>query len=329
MTSNQNGFTLAEVLVSIFIIALLSGIMFSSYRQSARRFALQRSANKLARDIRKVEEMAMSAKEFSPASPQPQAGYGIYLNSNPGFVASYILFVDKDGDCEFDGISSGEQIENPSFEPGVEIDFLAALNPKDAVPFVLSDGKLTITLTPPDPKVTLCGYSNVSSVYVVLTISGLTKAVSINTAGLIEIDPVLPDCVCTDWDAQYTCGGGGYCNTDQWGTNRKRDCYSVRPPGCPPGAEEERVCITDTWKFGPWTYPWGSICCHWDPNPPYFGSGKLAKRVANESVYGCLSCQDIIEDPGCDYTPCTQLPGECTVECIEKWGHCPWGGPNP
>lgn len=316
--SNQNGFTLAEVLVSIFIIALLSGIIFSSYQQGARRFALQRSANKLARDMRKVEEMAMSTKESSGATSQ--AGYGIYLKAaNPN---SYILFTDRDGDCIYD--EPNEKIENLSFEPGVKIDFLAKLA---GVEF-LAVPELTIILTPPDPKVAICEYSNAGSAYAVLTISGLIKNVSINTAGLIEIDSALPDCVCTVWNVEYEECGGGPCLPEELGIKKQRDCYDVNnPPGCgnDPELRSMDICRTDQWKDWVKVYH-GYLCCDWG----HMGQGgHLDKYVANTSVLHCL---DSLPCPGivapyyqCDCEPCWVDVGECAVKCKSSPRESCWG----
>jgi prepilin-type N-terminal cleavage/methylation domain-containing protein len=169
----NKGFTLAEVLVSIFIIVLLSGIIFVNYRQAGRQFALQRSANKLAQDIRKVQEMAMSAKKFQGSIPS--SGYGVYLNilDNP---PQYILFADTSNPGIYD---VGEMVGNPiEFERRIEIDSLKIDS--------LSASPLTITFTPPNPKVWVNGIEG-SAATITLKADTRIKTITVNAVGLISI----------------------------------------------------------------------------------------------------------------------------------------------
>jgi len=183
--SHQKSFTLIEVLVSIFIIVLMSGIIFANYRQSGQQFALQRSTNKLALDIRRVQEMAMSAREFGGAIPL--GGYGIHLDES--YNQRYILFADCDGDYVYDAIGTApdcssatqanpypESIEGEiGFEKGVRICFSCF----GAI------GIMDIVFTPPDPKVTFT--PDVTEQTIWLTNDGQTKKIYVNKAGLIEI----------------------------------------------------------------------------------------------------------------------------------------------
>ena len=170
---NNAGFTLVELLVSIFIILLMSGIIFANYRAGEQKFALQRSANKLAQDIRRAQQMAMSATECPTGTvcmgQIPLGGYGIYLTI--GTPESYILFADCDGDYYYDGAS--EKIGDPiEFEEGIEIDSL-------------SPSPLTIIFTPPDPTVTI---NTGASASITLSINSQSKTIKVNEAGLIEIE---------------------------------------------------------------------------------------------------------------------------------------------
>jgi len=164
-----NGFTLVEVLVSMFIIVLMSGIIFANYRQSGQQFALQRSASKLAQDIRRVQQMAMGAKEFGGSIPP--GGYGIYFDISA--PTQYILFADTNSDYQYSG--AGERIEDPiEFEKGAEIQ---SLNPSSP---------LNITFTPPDPKVRVNTLEG-SLATINLIADTTTKTITVNAAGLIEI----------------------------------------------------------------------------------------------------------------------------------------------
>jgi len=162
----QKAFTLIELLVVTGIIILLSALVLPNYRTGESQLALQRSANKLAQDIRRAQEMAMSAKEFEGVVPP--GGYGINFQTN---LTSYILFADLNNNKIFD---SGEAIETLSLERGVKISNLSPASP------------LTISFTPPDPTVNI----NPSNSLAIITLSnnGQTKIIKVNKAGLIYVE---------------------------------------------------------------------------------------------------------------------------------------------
>ena len=162
------GFTLVELLVSIFIIILMSGIIFANYRTGGQQFALQRSVNKLAQDIRRAQAMAMAAQEHSSCPASYKFGYGIYLTT--GESGHYILFADCDNDKCYD---SGEMVEDINFEAGVKIKTLSG------------DPLLYITFTPPDPTVNITPSAPAS---IELIIDSQSKTITVNQAGLIEIE---------------------------------------------------------------------------------------------------------------------------------------------
>lgn len=162
-----NGFTLIEILVTIGIISLLTALILPNFRQGQKAFALQRSAHQLSQDIRKIQEMAMSAKGL-PAAPASFKGtYGIKIEIGS---ADYILFADLDNDYVFD---LGEAIETVSLEKGVRIGNLSPSLPS------------SITFTPPDPTTNV-----IASAVITLSLANddQTKTVKVNKAGLISIE---------------------------------------------------------------------------------------------------------------------------------------------
>jgi prepilin-type N-terminal cleavage/methylation domain-containing protein len=160
----KKGFTLAELLVVIFIITILSLTVTASYRQGQKIYSLQRSAQKLAADIRKIEEMAISTKSSACGKPD----YGIYIGSVP--TTSYILFADCNFNKDFD--QEDLLIEKNNLEPTVEIRAISSM-------------PLNLTFTPPDPTVNIPQDRNRA----IIQISNETgdKKIIINKAGLIEI----------------------------------------------------------------------------------------------------------------------------------------------
>lgn len=171
----KNGFTLIELIVVIGIVALLTVLILPNYGQGREQFALQRSAHKLAQDLRQAQEMAMSAKKFHDLIPP--GGYGIYFDKT-NLPQSYILFADCDGDKEYDLTGNpcngySEKVSEQELEKKVKIKNLTA-------------SPLNIVFTPPDPEVFI--NQTFSLGVITLTNDGQTKTVTVNKAGLISIE---------------------------------------------------------------------------------------------------------------------------------------------
>ncbi len=169
-------FTLVESLVVIAIIGILSLILFPNYQSTQQKLALQRSAFKLAQDIRTVQEMAMSAEEFE--GEIPEGGYGISLSSGASF---YAIFIDKDLDGKYDNPS--EKVEDIFLENDIEINSINPVNLRAVIFF------------PPDPEVFFMnpGGNNIGSNNITINIafsSDISKNVDIivNKAGLIYVE---------------------------------------------------------------------------------------------------------------------------------------------
>ena len=169
----NKAFTLVETLVVIVIIVILSLIILPNYNSMRQQLAFQRSAFKLAQDIRTVQEMAMSAKEFEGETPE--GGYGIHFSS----VTSYIIFAD-DGNGKY---SASEKVKDISLENGIKINSI-------------SPGLQAIIFFPPDPEIFFMnngGNDIVSLDDITINIalsSDTSKNVNIiiNRAGLINIE---------------------------------------------------------------------------------------------------------------------------------------------
>lgn len=170
--SINRGFTLVELLVVISITILLSTLVLANYRGGESQLALQRSANKLAQDVRRAEEMAMSAKEHQGNVPP---GYGIYLEENNNY---YLLYADIHENEKYDG--ADQIVEEIYLESKVYI--------KDVQP-----ASLSINFKPPDPEVKISGQviddANLATIILSLkTDSTKEKIIKVNKAGLIYVE---------------------------------------------------------------------------------------------------------------------------------------------
>jgi len=175
----QKAFTLIEVLVVITIIIILSVIMLANYRAGGKELALQRSAHKLAQDIKRAQGMAMAAKECEtcPGGGVPKGGYGVYIRKN--INDNYLIYADDDSPPHPGAYSPGEEIETVYLEKGVYID---NLEPSSAVNF-------SINFKPPDPTINIKDQNGneEDGVTITLRVDSTIINITVNKAGLIEV----------------------------------------------------------------------------------------------------------------------------------------------
>jgi len=169
-SKSGTGFTIIELLVVMAIIVIVSGLVLANWRGGEKQYALQRAANKLAQDIRRVEEFAMSARAFQ--GQIPKGGYGIYFKISE--KDHYILFADLNGNNHYDSGSDG-LVEDIKIEKEVQISQLSA-------------SPLHITFTPPDPTVTIKPDALLAQITLAIqTDPTKTKTIQVNKAGLVYI----------------------------------------------------------------------------------------------------------------------------------------------
>lgn len=165
------GFTLVELMVVVSIILLLTGFIMPNYRAGQRQFNLERSAHKLAQDLRRAQEMAMSTKEVDGLVPN---GFGVHFKlATPD---SYTLFANLDADHTQGPLD--RVIETFDLESRVKL-----LNLQPAPEF-------SILFTPPDPT-TWVFESDAAEAVIILVLQdepGKTKTIRVNSVGLISVD---------------------------------------------------------------------------------------------------------------------------------------------
>ena len=164
ISASKNGFTLIEILVVTAVALILSSILLVNLRGGEKQYAQERSLHKIGQDLRRAENLSLSAQEFE--GQVPKGGYGFYFKIEE--KDHYILFADIDADGTYnagDGL-----VENIKLEKGAEIQNL-------------SSSPLTITFLPPDPTINIRPVAQTATI----TLNN-NRRVSINSAGLIEIE---------------------------------------------------------------------------------------------------------------------------------------------
>jgi len=182
MFKEEKGITLIEIVVMVALIAIFSAILISDFPKMQRQFMLSRTAHKLAQDIRRAQDLALSGRK--PTEDEKIAGYGIYLStSNTG---QYILYKDKVIDSSYDSKYSGDT-SSESIETIVISDFSAGVSISKIND---STGSASVNFAPPNPTVTLTlGGSDATFIEITLIsdVDNFTKVVKVNSAGLIEV----------------------------------------------------------------------------------------------------------------------------------------------
>jgi len=177
----RGGFTLIEMLVVLFVVAVISSLLIASYRTGQKQYALDEAAQNLVSDLRLVQSMAMSGTGIY----QSYYNYGIYFKKN---ASSYQLFGDKDNDCFYTSTGNPNQrdtvIETTQLPQNV---IIAQVSPAVTPP------GLHVCFAPPAPTTYFNQVNNPSSVpQASITIqygsdAALVKTVIINSAGAVKV----------------------------------------------------------------------------------------------------------------------------------------------
>jgi type II secretory pathway pseudopilin PulG len=180
----RKGFTLIEILVVIAIIFSFTAFIFANYKQGQPTYALMGEAQKMSFNIRKAQNMAMSAKEFH--GKVPQGGYGVYFDTNnPNY---YIIFGDCGGQEGYDISGTlcngvGEKVEKIELGSGITINDISIDSNSGE-----SDGY--VIFIPPDPRVVIGTGPEVDHIEIRINLSGGSnhEAITVNKAGKIDIE---------------------------------------------------------------------------------------------------------------------------------------------
>lgn len=179
---------MVELLVVITIIGILSAMVSINYRSGQKQLALQRAANKLAQDIRSMQEMAMAAENkwsvcVTPSNFHYTFGLTVSTSSDCSNQEKpckyrYILWTDCNGNNTYQW--------NPDEDFAVDLVDFSFVEVSS-----ISGFSSDFAFQPPDPVMLIDG-SLTSGTTASITIRlrddpTKTKTISVNRAGLVEI----------------------------------------------------------------------------------------------------------------------------------------------
>ncbi len=181
----KSGFTLVELLASFFIIALMTGIFLTNYRQGERQSDLILTGQLLVSDIRFAQANALGLVMYDDIIPD--GGWGVYFDKeNSG---EYKIFADTNenklyNEGEADGEHGGMTME---LSKSIVIENLVIIDSSDnEIPV----DKLHIVFLPPTPK-TFINTKYIDYKRAVITLKEVSLEeeikIKVNFAGLIEV----------------------------------------------------------------------------------------------------------------------------------------------
>jgi len=131
------GFTLVEVLVTTFIISVLSVILVVNWRENEKNYLVQQVAQEIVQNIRKAQGLALSGKNYAEKNIQKIDFYGVVFEKDN--VTSYKIFGNTSGNSDYQ--PADFVVDTISLDPNITIDSLSSGTNKDLnVLFSIPDG---------------------------------------------------------------------------------------------------------------------------------------------------------------------------------------------
>lgn len=164
----NKAFTLIEIIVSIGIIALLSGIMITYNRSGERQIVIFKEQARVISALSRVKSFSIST--FSDGKTDIPCGYGVHLEA----PRTFLIFKDIASDCSVsDNKYSGTNEIFESFNLDLTVMF-------DSL--TLSD----IIFIPPDPSVIITPAQYQATIVIKTIDGGSSATIKVNNAGQIS-----------------------------------------------------------------------------------------------------------------------------------------------
>ncbi len=169
---NQNGFTIVEMIVSVSIVVLLTGLFLANYHAINKRSEINMVAQKMLSDIHLAQSKSLSLEEYG-VDNIPLGGWGIHLVEGE---SGYIIFADDNGDKEY---NIGEADETMGAK-NISMTNVVISN-------IDLDNSLDIIFLPPNPTVYFNGESG-QAFNITLSDGESEKNIAINFLGVVDVE---------------------------------------------------------------------------------------------------------------------------------------------
>jgi Tfp pilus assembly protein FimT len=192
----ENGITLVEIVVVLFIVTLFSLIVINDFPKIQRQFALSRTSYKLAQDLRKTQDLGLSGVRINDVLGDPIAvkGYGIFIDLGQS-ATQYIIYADVNGNQKYEGVNNycSQEVDGAA-DCIVEMIDISKENPNVYIKTLdnISGSTTSINFSPPNPIISIDNFipdseSKVGIVFGLSTDSSATRTIWVNTSGLISV----------------------------------------------------------------------------------------------------------------------------------------------
>jgi len=182
------GFTLAEMLVSVFIIVTIASLFIANYNSVNKRTDLIMSAQKLVADIHYAQNNTLGLVEYNGSVPN--GGWGLNLEKG---TSTYVIFADLNapgelGYMEYDNNDEGQigyGARVTDLGENVEISSLVT-----GVMGETENPQVNVTFLPPDPQTNIYNGNETSTVLTIVLRekrNSTTKTIRVNFLGLAEV----------------------------------------------------------------------------------------------------------------------------------------------
>lgn len=173
---NNDGLSLIELVVSIFIITMITGLFLANYHSAKLRNELLNTANLISGNIRTAQNNSLGMVKYS--SSQPAVSWGVnFQTASPN---QFIVFADINGNNVY---NAGEAQNTQTLPAGIRISSLRAGTP------LTGTSPVNIIFQPPNPKTIINNQDySAAQITIIDTKSGQTKNIDVNFFGLIDVN---------------------------------------------------------------------------------------------------------------------------------------------
>jgi prepilin-type N-terminal cleavage/methylation domain-containing protein len=177
-------FSLIELLVSISIIVIITGLFFASYRTANKQAELSRSVSDLSSSYRKALNQTLGLSEYNGVVPN--GGWGVHINlANDN--TNYHVFADRDSNGQFDDGEANKDFGGETVNTPRDIIINSIV-----VNGTTNVSYLDVIYIPPHPTVILdtsevADEITEAEITMLSLETGVSKAVEVNFVGLIDM----------------------------------------------------------------------------------------------------------------------------------------------